>query len=305
MARITNGVLGGFSGKVGPVVGYTLYGIDRIRSLPERTAPPTANELKNRSRFKLIQEVLNPIKELIKVGFKDYWTVSGGMRGALSYNRQFALETAGKEDYIDPVAFRISGGSLAGLTAAAVAQENEQLLRFNWDSSLVEGGSSYDQVMLLAIDMQGRKASYQSTGNFRSTGTDVLMLSEDLIGKEVDIYIGVVAKDRCSQSESQYLGRIKLQGPEPVLTKDTETAEVIPELAAEDSQSPCLDEKTRLTEKNDIVKDIRPVVNPLYDKGILKGRNEVSYFRTMMVYDFGGCVSSFGNTSLSRNSLLV
>lgn len=55
MARITNGVLGGFSGKVGPVVGYTLYGVDRMRSLPERTAPPTENELKNRSRFKLVQ----------------------------------------------------------------------------------------------------------------------------------------------------------------------------------------------------------------------------------------------------------
>ena len=305
MARITKGVLGGFSGKVGPVVGYTLYGIDRMRSLPERTVPPTANELKNRSRFKLVQEVLNSIKELIKVGFKDYWTVSGGMRGALSYNRQFALKTVGEEDSIDPAAFRISGGNLAGLAAAAVVQESEELLRFNWDPSLVEGGSRYDQVMLLAIDMQGRKACCQSTGNFRSTGTDVLILSEDLIGKEVDIYIAVVAKDRCSQSESQYLGRMKLQGPEPVLTEETETAEVIPELAAEDFQSSCLEEERGLTEKNDMVKDIRPVVNPLYDKGISKGRNGVSYFRTIMVYDFGGCVSSFGNTNLSRNSFLA
>lgn len=268
MARITNGVLGGFSGKVGTVVGYTLYGIDRMRSLPERTAPPTENELKNRSRFKLVQEVLNSIKELIKVGFKDYWTVSGGMRGALSYNRQFALKTAGEEDYIDPAAFRISGGSLVGLKAAAVLQENEKLLRFNWDSSLVEGGSSYDQVMLLAIDMQGRQASYQSTGNFRSTGTDVLMLSEDLIGKEVDIYVGVVAKDRCSQSESQYLGRMKLQGPEPILKEEAESLEVIPESATEDFQSRELNEKKRLTEGNGVVMDIRLFAIPLYDKGI-------------------------------------
>lgn len=302
MARITNGVLGGFSGKVGPVVGYTLYGIDRMRSLPERTAPPTANELKNRSRFKLVQEVLNSIKELIKVGFKDYWTVSGGLRGALSYNRQFALKTAGEEDYIDPAEFRISGGTLAGLTAAAVVQENEELLRFNWDPSLVEGGSSYDQVMLLAIDMQGRKASFQSTGNFRSSGTDVLMLSADLIGKEVDIYVGVVAKDRCSQSESQYLGRMKLQGPEPVFTEESEMTEVIPELEAKGFQKSDSSETRKLTKK--IFIDIRPFVNPLYDKGISKGRNGVSYFRTMMVYDFGGFVLSFGNTSLSRNSFL-
>ncbi|RQO70625.1 hypothetical protein DBR43_21745 [Pedobacter sp. KBW06] len=97
MARITNGVLGGFSGKVGPVVGYTLYGVDRMRSLPERTAPPTENELKSRSRFKLVQDVLNVVKGLVKVGFKDYWTKSGGMRAALSYNRQLPSERWRKE----------------------------------------------------------------------------------------------------------------------------------------------------------------------------------------------------------------
>ncbi|RQO70624.1 hypothetical protein DBR43_21740 [Pedobacter sp. KBW06] len=113
-------------------------------------------------------------------------------------------------DYIDPAAFKISGGNLTGLTGAAVVEEGEGLLRFNWDPSFVEGGSSYDQMMLLAIDMEAGKASFQSTGNFRSSGTEVLVLSEDLIGKEVDIYIAVVAKDRCSQSDSQYLGRMKL-----------------------------------------------------------------------------------------------
>ncbi|NQX37350.1 hypothetical protein SAMN05421820_103675 [Pedobacter steynii] len=268
MARITKGLLGGFSGKVGTVVGYNLYGIDRMRSLPDRTAPPTENELKNRSRFKLMQEVLNSIKGLIQVGFKDYWTISGGMRGALSYNRKFALKTDEEGDYIDPASFRISGGSLAGLTAAAVVQENEEVLRFNWDPSLVEGGASYDQVMLLAIDMQGRKASYQSTGNFRSMGTDVLVLSEDLIGKEVDIYVGVVAKDRCSQSESQYLGRMKLQGPEPVLTGESETAELIAELAAKGFQAIDSSETGKLVKKNHVVMDIRPFVNPLYDRSM-------------------------------------
>ncbi|WP_158622508.1 hypothetical protein [Pedobacter sp. KBW06] len=41
MVRITKGLLGGFSGKIGPVVGYTLYGKEWMRSLPEKTAPHT------------------------------------------------------------------------------------------------------------------------------------------------------------------------------------------------------------------------------------------------------------------------
>jgi hypothetical protein len=226
MAKITKGLLGGFSGKVGTVVGYTLYGIDRMRSLPDRTAPPTANELKNRSRFKLVQEVVNCIKDLVKVGFKDYWTISGGTRAALSYNRRFALKTNEDGDYIDPAEFKISGGTLPGLTTPVVVQEREDLLRFNWKVVAIDGGSPYDQVMLLAIDMEDRKAVYQCTGNFRSSGTDVLQLPEELKGKEVDLYIAVVDKDRCSQSESQYLGRLRRQeGPElqekPELQKET------------------------------------------------------------------------------------
>lgn len=132
-------------------------------------------------------------------------------RAALSYNRQFALKTNEETDYIDPAAFKISGGTLPGLTAPIVVQETEDMLRFNWTPVDVDGGSPYDQVMLLAIDMHSRKAVYQCTGNFRNSGTDVLQLPETLKGKEVDLYIAVVAKDRCSQSESQYLGRLRLQ----------------------------------------------------------------------------------------------
>ncbi|SHF26807.1 hypothetical protein SAMN04488522_102644 [Pedobacter caeni] len=267
MARITKGLLGGFSGKVGPVVGYTLYGIDRMRSLPERTAPATENELKNRSRFKLVQEVLNSVKELVKVGFKDYWTVSGGIRAALSYNRKFALKTKEEVDYIDPEAFRFSGGTLPGLTIPTVIQESAELLRFNWNPSVVDDGSGYDQVMLLAIDMQGRTASFQSTGNFRSAGTDVLMLSEGLLGKEVDVYVAVVAKDRCSQSESQYLGRLKLQDRDPI-SKEGVGAEPVPELTAVEMQNVCIDQRRGAIERSDVILDIWPYVKPLYDRKI-------------------------------------
>ena len=239
MARITKGLLGGFSGKIGTVVGYTLYGIDRMRSLPDRTAPPTENELKNRSQFKLVQDTLSPIKELLKVGFKDYWTVSGGTRAALSYNRKFAVKATEEGYDLDPELFKISGGSLPGLTGLSVVQESEEVLRFHWNPESVPGSSGYDQVMLLAIDLKGQKSCYECPGNFRTAGTDVLRISEDLSGKEIDVYIGVVAKDRSCQSDSQYLGRIQLKvGAEQVLNTEMEPETMTPELTAEDKMRP-------------------------------------------------------------------
>ncbi|WP_342327774.1 DUF6266 family protein [Pedobacter sp. FW305-3-2-15-E-R2A2] len=234
MARITKGLLGGFSGKIGAVVGYTLYGIDRMRSLPDRTAPPTENELKNRSQFKLVQDTLQSLKELLQVGFKNYWTVSGGTRAALSYNRKFAVQANETGYEIDPKHFKISGGNLPGLTGLSVVQESAAVLRFHWNPEDVPESSGYDQVMLLAIDLKGQQSSYECPGNFRSAGTAMLRISKDLLGKEVDVYIGVVAKDRSAQSHSQYLGRIQLQDGEPVLNTETEAKATVPELMEED-----------------------------------------------------------------------
>ncbi|NQX38683.1 hypothetical protein SAMN05421820_101714 [Pedobacter steynii] len=253
MARITKGLLGGFSGKIGPVVGYTLYGVDRMRSLPDRTAPPTENELKNRSQFKLVQDTLNPIKELLKAGFKNYWTVSGGTRAALSYNRKFAVKATEEGYEIDPEQFKISGGSLPGLTGLRVLQESAEVLRFHWNPEDVPGGSRYDQVMLLAMDLQGQKSCYECPGNFRSAGTGMLQLSEDLSGKEVDVYIAVVAKDRSVQSDSQYLGRIQLKaGAVPVL--NTEMKPVIPELEEDEP----MEEDQMIPDQKNIAQALSP-----------------------------------------------
>lgn len=267
MARITKGLLGGFSGKIGPVVGYTLYGIDRMRSLPDRTAPPTGNELKNRSQFKLVQDTLKSLKELLQVGFKDYWTVSGGTRAALSYNRQFAVKANETGYEIDPEHFKISGGSLSGLTGISVVQESREVLRFHWEQEAAPESSGYDQVMLLAIDLHGQKSSYACPGNFRSAGTAVLQLSADLLGKEVDVYIGVVAKDRSRQSDSQYLGRIQLQQGNLIL--NTELEPMIPELTEEEFKSTFSLEMKEITKTEDAVTAIWPAVKLLNDRQIV------------------------------------
>lgn len=205
MARNKKGILGGFSGKVGAVVGYNAYGVDWMRGLPERTAPATIAEIKNRTKFKLVQDTLNCCKELIRVGFNNYWTKTGGMRGAVSYNKMFAVREEEGAYAIDPVAFRFSGGTLPGLKDVRVELEGKDVLRFYWDREVGEDASAQDQVMMLAIDLEGKKACYIAYGGFRNSGTDVLRLSDDLVGKTVNIYIAVIANDRSRQSNSQYL----------------------------------------------------------------------------------------------------
>lgn len=293
MARMTKGLLGGFSGKIGPVVGYTLYGIDRMRSLPDRTAPPTVNELKNRSQFKLVQDTLKSLKELLQNGFKDYWTVSGGTRAAISYNRKFAVKANETGYEIDPEHFKISGGILPGLAGLSVLQESAALLRFHWNPESVPESSGYDQVMLLAIDLKGQQSCYECPGNFRSAGTAVLRISEDLLGKEVDVYIGVVAKDRTVQSDSQYLGRIQLQTAELILNKTMET--IIPELTEEEFKNTCSPKMREVTETVDPVTDIWPMVKLLNDRKIVEDH---TYQNELVAHVYRNEVSTFDHVLL-------
>lgn len=206
MAIIKNGILGGFSGKVGTVVGYTMNGKNVMRGLAERTAKYTEGEIKNTNKFKLVQDTLSVILPFIRNGFRNYYTPTGGMRGALSYNRKFAVAGDAPDFYIDPEKFRVTGGDLPGAEDAQFVLESPKVLRVHWDGLTPAGGNERDQVMLLAIDFKGQEASSVNIGAFRSAGTEVVKLKHKLVGQSVHIYLGFVAKDRSRQSISQYLG---------------------------------------------------------------------------------------------------
>ncbi|MBC7915650.1 MAG: hypothetical protein H7Y07_16195 [Pyrinomonadaceae bacterium] len=91
MATITNGILGGFSGKIGTVVGYTLGGKHYMRSLPKSRTQYTPNELINQAMFEMVWDYLEPLKDLIRVGFKSYFAKTGGYQAAVSYTRKIAM----------------------------------------------------------------------------------------------------------------------------------------------------------------------------------------------------------------------
>ncbi len=206
MAIIKNGILGGFKGKAGAVVGYELYGQDCMRGLPRLRSKFSEKERLNTSKFGLVQDTLSMILDFVQVGFKDYYTKTGGIRGAISYNRKHAVREDENGFYIDPNDFVVAGGDLPGALQPAFTIENPGTLKFTWATEIPKDADELDQVMLMAIDLKGKKASYAPIGEFRKRGEASLSLDGALQGKLLDIYIAFVAKDRSRQSTSQYLG---------------------------------------------------------------------------------------------------
>jgi len=77
MGTIKQGILGGFSGKVGNVVGASWKGIDYIRSLPSSVSNPrTPGQVTQRTKFSMVQSFLTSMIPVIRVGFKNFERMS-------------------------------------------------------------------------------------------------------------------------------------------------------------------------------------------------------------------------------------
>jgi hypothetical protein len=61
--------------------------------------------------------------------------------------------------------------------------------------------------MMLAYDIEHANAYYNTTGQFRSAGADILRI-DPTAGKTYHIYLAFTSADRSMQSESVYLGAI-------------------------------------------------------------------------------------------------
>ncbi|MFA6275390.1 MAG: DUF6266 family protein [Pedobacter sp.] len=209
MARLINGILGGFSGKVGTVVGVIKGDACIIRSLPKKRTHFTTNELENQKKMGMVQAYLNPLKDLLKVGFANYYTKTGGFRAALAYTRREALVSdADGNCYIDPALFKISGGVLPQAINPAMVW-NDPALLITWDITTLNYEEEADQLMVLIYDPLHKIATTRIfNGAFRRDGELKIELDPHLSTTEINVYIGFVSADRTAQSDSQYLGKV-------------------------------------------------------------------------------------------------
>ena len=143
----------------------------------------------------------------MKVGFKDYGTLTGGYKSAVSNVRLNAVEGVYPDQFVNPALVKVSGGDLAAPETAEASLEGDDLLRFTWSK---KGGIPYDQAMLLAYDPINQQTFMQTAAGFRKDGTDTLQLYRINKVATYHIYLGFVAKDRSRQAHSLYLGTVEL-----------------------------------------------------------------------------------------------
>lgn len=211
MATYTDGILGSFKGKVGTVIGSSWRGKFYMKSLhSKRTIPPHKKEKQNRDKFGMAHHWLKPeaVKMFVRAGFKGYSPTVEGFLAAKSRLLKNAFTGEGEEMSVDPALAQVSYGELllpSNITAVKAAPNKVQV---SWDAGEKNMEGAYDQIMILAYNIENGKANSNITGQFRYVGEDTLYLSPGIPERTYHIYAAFVAADRSCQSASIYLGTV-------------------------------------------------------------------------------------------------
>jgi hypothetical protein len=209
MGRISKGILGGFSGTVGTVVGGNWRGIDYMRSQPKRrNFSSSRKQLEQQLRFGLMTKFQQPVNSLLNVSFKSYAIRMTGANSALSYNIRNAVKGSFPDYEIDYSLFLMSRGDLPNAqnptaTAAAGSEVN-----FAWTSNVGTGkASGTDKAILVVYCPEMRSCMYTTSGAERSAESDSLNVSS-YSGKTVETWIGFFSENEREVATSIYTGSI-------------------------------------------------------------------------------------------------
>lgn len=209
MGTIKKGILGGFSGKVGTVVGSSWKGIAYMRSLPGKVRDPrTELQMIQRSKFAVAINYLQPLAELLRTGWKFYANRKSPFNAAMAYTYAKAIIGTYPDYSIDPGKVLISRGSLAPpVNAAAIALSGA--LNFQWDdNSSFNTAKQTDKALLAVVNPVKADAVYITAGAARSDCEQSIAIPAAWIGDSVEAYMGFISQDGKEIANSVYLGSI-------------------------------------------------------------------------------------------------
>ena len=113
MGKIKQGILGGFSGQVGTVVGSSWKGIAYMRGKAQHVKNPrTAGQIYHRDAIKAVTMALRPITSTLRLTFAEYAKKMSAFNKAVSLNYKEALVNQDGTPVVDYSKLILSQGTL-------------------------------------------------------------------------------------------------------------------------------------------------------------------------------------------------
>jgi hypothetical protein len=209
MGKIKTGILGGFQGKVGTVIGSTWRGESIMRALPKTAAKaPTESQRIQRLKFKAVSEFLNPLRSTLSTYFGNDTGVKSKYNMATSYHITNAVEITEQGTQILYPRVLVAKGTLFGFQNLTTTH-SETVITLNWEDNTVFGNAKAEDTVNVVCFIEEVNSFYvfESIAN-RDGLTASVTLPQNFIGYNVEAYAFLYDKVSKTSSNSVYLGNI-------------------------------------------------------------------------------------------------
>jgi hypothetical protein len=210
MGRITKGILGGFSGTVGTVIGGSWKGIDYMRSQPSRrSASSTQRQLEQRMKFSLITKFQATMNGLLNESFRSYAVRMTGANSALSYNIRNAITGTYPDFEIDYSLALVSRGDLPNAQNPAAGVGAGAVVAFEWTNNAGTGKAANNDLAVLVVYCPAKQACAWLEGGERQDEEASITVS-NFAGEVVQTWIAFFSADGRETSTSIFTGQLSL-----------------------------------------------------------------------------------------------
>lgn len=205
MATFKQGILGGFSGKVGGVIGSSWKGIDTMRSQPSSVTNPRTNaQVSNRTRFKSVSQLAAAMLTTIVKPLNDRFAQK--MSGFNDFCQRNASAFDSTGDFI-PANLVLSKGKLSAPADLVSVPNGINEATVNFSPDLVGSfDAATDKVYAVVIGKHGVIFGVSSGIATRADGSVVLPnLGEREFSDLGTVYLSFLRADGTQVSNSSYI----------------------------------------------------------------------------------------------------
>ncbi|WP_413531828.1 DUF6266 family protein [Empedobacter brevis] len=208
MAQIKKGILGGFSGKVGTVVGVNWRGKDIIRSLPKASKrQPSELQLLQQIKFKKVIAFLQPIRPILNLYFGNKSGLLSRYNMATSYTLGNALEMVDDLPVIVMERVLVSKGDLVGFLQPIMDTAGTDSFEMVWEANSEQGNAKPTDAVNIVCYCEELDSfevfQYVAT---RDDLSAVVLLPNYYNGKQVNFWAFLNSQTKAMASTSIYLG---------------------------------------------------------------------------------------------------
>jgi len=212
MGSIKKGILGGFSGKVGTVVGANWKSTNYIRSLPQNMKNPrTVGQRTQRSKMALVVTLLRQLITVLRIGWKLYAKRQSAFNACTAYTLANAIKGTFPNFTIDYPKVMISRGNLTSMFNPKVLADGVEM-RITWaDNSEIGDAKPTDKLLFAMVNPTKNESVVCFDDRARSHMALDVEISTHWVGDKVHLYAGFASEDGKEVANSVYLGEITIQ----------------------------------------------------------------------------------------------